>query len=86
MLNFLGYVFMQWTVVVIAIGGGADGEGISPSPVSNSRKTAHLIDPSSPGLRPQWKAVPFMPLIVAIWNKQMGFQQSLFSLIPAFLV
>jgi hypothetical protein len=25
---------MQWTVVAIAIGGGADGEGVSPSPVS----------------------------------------------------
>ncbi len=43
---------MQWTVVAIAIGGGADGEGVSPSPVSNSQRSAHLISPTPPGLRP----------------------------------
>ncbi len=31
---FLGHLLMQWTVVAIAIGGGADGAGEPPSPVS----------------------------------------------------
>ena len=35
---------MQWTVVAIAIGGGADGEGVSPSPVS--REEPHISGPT----------------------------------------
>jgi hypothetical protein len=49
---FLGHVPMQWTVVAIATRGGADGEGVSPSTVSNSQRSAHLISPTPPGLRP----------------------------------
>jgi hypothetical protein len=41
---------MQWTVVAIATRGGADGEGVSPSPVS--RYDPHTSPPTPPGLRP----------------------------------
>ena len=37
---------MQWTVVAIAIGGGADGEGARPSPLSH--RVARLVTPPHP--------------------------------------
>jgi len=68
--------------------GGADGEGVSPSPVSNSRRSTHFVDParppaSSPAPRagavmaiPGGKLCPGVPSVAAIWNKLVEFQQS----------
>ena len=82
---FLGHVLMQWTVVAIAIGVGLDGEGGTPSPVSREDPHTSSTPPHpASGLLPRprgggshgdtpGKAVP---RIAAIWNKQVGFQQS----------
>jgi len=40
---------MPWTVVAIAMGGGADGEGETPSPVS--REDPYSSGPTPPALR-----------------------------------
>jgi hypothetical protein len=54
---FLGHVLMQWTVVAIAIGGGADGEGETPSPVSREElHTSSTPPPPAPRRRPPPRA------------------------------
>ena len=47
---------MQWTVVAIALGGGADGEGARPSPLSH--RVAILVTPPRPKGRGQCVAIP----------------------------
>ena len=60
---FLGHVLMQWTVVAIAIGGGADGEGVSPSPVSREELHTSSTPPHpASGLLPRPRAGAVMAI------------------------